>query len=309
MNKTAKMSKKKKLPHELLSEEQLREALGQAENYDFKNREDFLAFLGQFVGQTVEEIRSFSPQKTPKEEARELAEEAYWVSDAEAEKLIKKALSLDPDNVEAHLYLAGNTADFVKAISLYEKTIELAKKELGEEFFKQSEGHFWLIPETRPYMRAMSGMANWWLEKGKYRKAIDIYLEMIRLNPNDNQGVRYILSNLYLRVGDLGAFRKFSKHFEDGASVGWLFDNALYHFMLGGDTELSREKLKEADAENPYLIDFMTGRKQIPDDVGSSYVLGDESEAVHYLMLGYETWVETPGALAWIDDFRLGQGK
>ena len=42
-------------------------------------------------------------------------------------------------------------------------------------------------------MRARLGLAQCLWESGQRAQAVDHYAEMLRLNPNDNQGVRYLL--------------------------------------------------------------------------------------------------------------------
>ena len=60
--------------------------------------------------------------------------------------------------------------------------------------FKQYAGHFWGFLETRPYMRARAGLAGTLLKLGDIDGAVGHYRDMLKLNPNDNQGIRYVLA-------------------------------------------------------------------------------------------------------------------
>ena len=65
---------------------------------------------------------------------------------------------------------------------------ELAKKELGTE--SPDAYMWWGELETRPYMRAREGRARIYWEKGVIKKAK--FKALLHINPNDNQGVRFV---------------------------------------------------------------------------------------------------------------------
>jgi lipopolysaccharide biosynthesis regulator YciM len=64
------------------------------------------------------------------------------------------------------------------------------------------EGNFWMATETRPCMRASENVADLAWELGQHPRDIGIYSHRLRLNPNDNQAVRYKLISCYLEEGD-----------------------------------------------------------------------------------------------------------
>jgi hypothetical protein len=65
---------------------------------------------------------------------------------------------------------------------------------LGPRGFKEYAGHFWGFLETRPYMRARAGLAGTLLKLGDVDGALAHYRDMLKLNPNDDQGIRYVLA-------------------------------------------------------------------------------------------------------------------
>ena len=76
----------------------------------------------------------------------------------------------------------------------YARGVEAGELALGPQAFKEYAGHFWGFLETRPYMRARAGLAGALLKLGDVDGAIDHFRDMLRLNPNDNQGIRYLCS-------------------------------------------------------------------------------------------------------------------
>jgi tetratricopeptide (TPR) repeat protein len=73
---------------------------------------------------------------------------------------------------------------------------------LGPQGFKEYRGHFWGFHETRPYMRARAGLAATLAQLGDADGAIGHYREMLKLNRNDNQGIRYLLAAALMKQGD-----------------------------------------------------------------------------------------------------------
>jgi len=55
----------------------------------------------------------------------------------------------------------------------------------------------WGIIENRQYLRALENMASMYNTDNNIKEAEEIYKLILRLNPNDNQGIRYYLAGLY----------------------------------------------------------------------------------------------------------------
>jgi len=136
-----------------------------------------------------------------KDEAQQIAFDAMEAeTEAEARKLAKRALRLDPDCVDALVLMNDLDAPMRKArIEGLKKAVEAGERALSVKFIQKNKGHFWLLLETRPWMRALDRLANELKEAGLNLDAIGIYERMLELNPNDNQGVRDPLLGLYRR--------------------------------------------------------------------------------------------------------------
>ena len=293
-----KSDNKKKLDNEL---EKLYDHI---KGQNFENPEELQAFLQQMVGQKLGDI---VPKKrgrmSKKEESRELVYEAFESSLTKGKKLIKRALELDPDNADAYLYMADIEEDIHKALDYYKKGMAAGKKTIGEKDFKELKGHFWGFHETRPYMRAKAGYAECLYYAGKIDESIQEYAEMIELNPNDNQGVRYKYAALLVNAGRFKEYENLKKIFNDEGSALWLFTYAIYLFKKQGRTRKSDKALLDAHQANNHVVAFLTGEKEPPDMVPDYYSWGDENEAVVYLKEAVPVWIETPGALEWIHEF------
>jgi tetratricopeptide (TPR) repeat protein len=141
---------------------------------------------------------------TPLEQAQDVMYDAWETpSTRERVRLARKAIELSPDCADACVLLAEETARGPnEAADLYAKGVAAGERALGKHVFEQDAGHFWGIVETRPYMRARLGLAHALWAMGKPQEAVAHAWEMLRLNPGDNQGVRYVLLTWLLELGD-----------------------------------------------------------------------------------------------------------
>jgi len=261
------------------------------------------ALIQQFMG-PEQEIPRVERELTILEQAQEIMYDAWLERDGKKRiALARKALTLTQDCADAYVLLAEQTAtDPAEARRLYEKGVEAGERGLGQESFIEFEGDFWAIVQTRPYMRARFGLAQTLWELGERRDAIVHYRELLRLNPGDNQGVRYELLNALLTEGIDNESEKLLEEYEDEGTAAWAYARALLAFKEFGAGSKANRKLREALKTNPFVPIYLFGLEKPPKKLPGYMGMGDESEALHYLVGNGEVWTETPGAVEWFAD-------
>lgn len=239
---------------------------------------------------------------TPLEEAQEVMYEAWTtLSPPKRVKLAKKALSISADCADAYVLLAEESAKTLpEAIRLYEQGMAAGERAIGPEEFQEYEGHFWGVLETRPYMRAREGLASTLWAVGDSEAAISHFEDMLRLNPGDNQGIRYYLLSLYLETANDAALQELLKRYKNDYSAQWFYTLALVAFRKYGDGVRSGKKLRAALDYNPFVPPYLLGRKRLPKEQGPYISPGNEDEAIDYASDGLRFWHQTPGALDWL---------
>jgi tetratricopeptide (TPR) repeat protein len=199
--------------------------------------------------------------------------------------------------------LAEEEADTVaRELEYYQKGVAAGERALGEEFFAENEGHFWMMLETRPYMRARQGLANTLWNLDRNEEATQHFREMLQLNPGDNQGVRYSLLNLLVISNDDAAALKLIKQYEDDAMAEWAYTHALLTFRKTGPGRKANKLLRDAYGINAFVPHYLTGRKRLPVRPPSQMTWGGEDEAVNYVGGYLNNWRQTAGAIAWLQD-------
>ncbi|MEH6992691.1 hypothetical protein V7075_08240 [Neobacillus drentensis] len=260
--------------------------------------------------ETIDEINDFlnkkllnpTPKKAPssnKDRAQQMIYEAMEVQGAKRYKLAEEALNLDPNCIDAYVILAENASTPEEAMVLSKKGMEIGKKELGKDFFKENKGHFWMILETRPYMRAKANYAETLYELELGIVAIKEYEELLELNPNDNQGIRYKLFPVYLETGNLLEAEKLLRQYEEKTAHG-LYNKLLLELCKNGFSANAAKLLKEAKKANPHVIPFLTDKNSIPMFLPKGYRLGDESEAIIYADEHFQFWEKIEGLQKWL---------
>ena len=187
-----------------------------------------------------------------------------------------------------------------RALEYYQRGVEAGRRALGEDYFSEAAGHFWGLLETRPYMRALHGKASMLWQLRRHEEAGVIYREMLRLNPNDNQGVRYSLLQLLLELDRSDEARALIAEYEDEYSAAWLYTRALLVFQQEGDSPASTRALHKALKQNPHVPAYLSGKKRIPNRLPDTISPGAETEAIDYAVGHLNDWRRTPGAVDWI---------
>jgi tetratricopeptide (TPR) repeat protein len=239
----------------------------------------------------------------PLDEAQSLIYEAWNSEDVVKVELAHRALDLSPDCADAYIILAEEDADSVEtAMGLYRKAVEAAKRALDPSLFAASAGKFWSIMETRPYMRARLGLAETLWELGKKDEALQHLRDLLRLNPSDDQGVRYILVQCLLESGadeELGAL--LDRYAEDTSPV-ITFSRSLWLFRRNGPGPAADAALAEAMEANPHVASFLLKRKKLSKRVHTASRPGSEEEAEAYAGGAIGPWQRTLGALDWLSE-------
>jgi len=115
----------------------------------------------------------------------------------------------------------------------------------------------------------------------------------------DNQGIRYLLAEWLLAVGDDAALERLLRAYPDEGSATWAYTKALLTFRRHGSGAVATRALKAALRTNPHVPFYLFGLEEMPEELPGYVGMGDESEAVEYVMEAITTWIDTAGALDW----------
>lgn len=260
-------------------------------------------FIGRHLDDIDDEYEEMNATKSPQDIAQDMIYDAMDLPNGKARKaMIEAALKIYPHLADAWIILAEETATTQEEeLEYYKKAVEAGEADLGKQFFKENEGHFWGITESRPYMRAKIYLAQALWNLGSEDKAISHYKDCLRLNPNDNQGVRDILTAWLLIKNDLAGVEAIQKQYKENFSTQYGYSRALLLFKkLGPGSKRTSTQLDKAIECNQFVPQYLLGKTKMPKQIPGSYSMGSKEEAVIYTDYALRAWKETPGALSWL---------
>jgi len=276
--------------------ESLSQILGEM---DFKSDAELNAYLDS---QFKEGVFPDSLDIDPLDEAQSLIYEAWDTEGPERIKLAERALELSENCADAYLILAkeGSHRSEKKTLEYFEKAVDAGKRAVGSAMFKDAKGAFWGVMETRPFMRAKFELAKYLVELDQVEKAIQHFQEMLVLNPNDNQGVRYILLALLMEENKDQDAKKLLDQFHDDESTSFLYTRALILYRKEGKSKAAHKSIVLAFRENSYVVPYLRGKLKLPTTSPDFISPGGKEEAQEYAIDFISTWRSTEGALEWI---------
>lgn len=220
------------------------------EGKDFKSETEINDFMNEFM-----QAHNANVGKKKGSDAYDYLEMAQDTFDAkEAIRYAQKALKLDPYCLDAELIIAqAKSNDMEELKKNMEKVIRKGEEQLTQRNISKEEdaGSFYGLFETRPYMRVRKEYLGLLITQGRYRHAIFEAEELIRLNANDNLGVRYILMALYSYFEDeCKAKTLFDKYPEDSAFM--LLPLIALYYKMENDKKM-KSYIRKLKNKNPQL--------------------------------------------------------
>ncbi len=240
-----------------------------------------------------------------KEQSDDLLFEAYDEPvKTKAIKLAKRALEINPNNIDAENFITKYETNTIKRLKKYEETLNKEKNSLEKEnlFNEENIGIFWGLIETRPYMRTKHCYMLTLMELGRYTEAIKQGEELLELCESDNLGIRYLIIGLYTVLEKFGKAKEIYNKYLDNSTF-MLFPLSIMYYKEGNYRKC-KKVLKQLRENNEYLLNYLTGRKKFTKakvediEINGTYSWGSEAEAYlvvkdnKYLLETVPTFIE-----------------
>lgn len=282
-----------------------------SEHIVLKNEADAEKYLNQFMENYNQDLLEtpFDGERAPNtsDDYLQLAMEADTPEDALV--YAKRALTADKGNLDAEIMIAELTSKDDDALQKkYQSILKKGKKQLTEAGFWNEEyfGDFWMILETRPYMRVRYGYIEHLISQGKLRKAIAECEDMLKLCETDNMGIRYKLIHLYAFYEDELSAMRLYKRYDGFQDTMLLLPLILLYHRLDHYVQ-ARKYLKLLCSANPETENFFLQLKE--DDIEEmfadvieegAYQYNSAEEFVMAIMENMYFYTLTGSGLAWI---------
>jgi tetratricopeptide (TPR) repeat protein len=131
------------------------------------------------------------------EQAQLLCYKAYEAETEELRvQLTNEAAAIHLDNADVHLLLAEQSTNKVEQENHYLKAI-IASLKVAELSIEQA----WQNVLNRPYLRALFSYGAWLMTEKRHKEAVEHFHHILEVNPDDHQGVRWLLAAAYVDLG------------------------------------------------------------------------------------------------------------
>ncbi len=295
------MSEKSQLPDSpFVLERLMRDTRRSYEEEDFTSEEEFREKMHDYIEKGVLDNRLEGLKEHPQELAQELAFQAFECAKQElADELTQKALSIDAECVDALTIRAfldsENASQLIDAI---EHAATCGETRLGEDFFAEFMGDFWPMVEARPYLRSIKQLAEVLWNVGRRFDAVEHYVNLLDLDPEDHMGNSVLLLGCYLAMGEVQRSWDLLEEYDDESAVfqwGWVLVS-----LMADDASAAEDALQGAMDVNPHVAPLLLGMGEFVDENPAMLTIGSPQEAQVTVQIIGDAWGHNPMAQMWL---------
>ena len=241
------------------------------------------------------------------DEALDLLDEAIdWMHiDVRIAKLrFKRLINEYPEFLDVYHHLAltwYRQGKKKKAAELWKHGIEFALRLFPANFSIKKDQLIWGLIKNRPFLRLYHSYGISLMEQGEPEKALDVFENLLSLNPNDNQGARALVVECCFDLKRPERVLKICNQYRPDILPEIIFGRVLALFQLGKIKEASKS-LKLAHKNLPLITQELakTMHKKPIDYNEQRITLGSQNQAYCYWKEHGKRWVTTPGAIEFV---------
>ena len=157
----------------------------------------------------------------------------------------------------------------------------------------------WGHLENRPFLRAAQGAALCHLGLGEREEAISVMERILLWNPDDNQGIRYLIGSEYMRTGQEGRAETFFETEAPGYPPYW-YEKALL-FLCQDRHVAAATSLRRGFVENGYIAEILCGNPDPrPIGIWHGWTFAEPELAKEYAESYGGLWHETAHATSFL---------
>lgn len=225
--------------------------------------------------------------------------EAGIVTPARYLKTLKALVERYPDFIDGHTHLGYALMEEGKpklALEACLRGLEAGESAIPTGYSGPIE---WGFLENRPFLRAAHGVVLSRLRLGQRSEALQLMEKVLTWNPNDNQGIRYLIGSEYLRAGETkkaeSVFTNEAAHYPP-----YYYEHALLH-LKADDPVSAATKLRHGFVANGYIAEMLSGNPEPAAlAIWHSSNFAEPEAAREYLDHCEDLWRQTPGAVAFM---------
>ena len=221
--------------------------------------------------------------------------------DEVAEKMLCAVVAECPHHIDALHHLSLIYREQGRETEAYiccQAAVGIGLHALPQKFSWKTARMEWLWLENRPFLRAYHSLGVWNLGNARYDEAIGIFRRLLSVNPNDNQGVRYLLPHCWFEKNEPSKIVTHCRKYRKDIAPEILYSEALALARLGRSEE-ALKALENCVAELPLVgRELLKKRHPRPKSKIEGYIShGGADQAYYYWKAFGKYWSESESAL------------
>ena len=221
--------------------------------------------------------------------------------DEVAEKMLRAVVAECPHHIDALHHLSLIYREQGRETEAYiccQAAVGIGLHALPQKFSWKTARMEWLWLENRPFLRAYHSLGVWNLGNARYDEAIGIFRRLLSVNPNDNQGVRYLLPHCWFEKNEPSKIVTHCRKYRKDIAPEILYSEALALARLGRSEE-ALKALENCVAELPLVgRELLKKRHPRPKSKIEGYIShGGADQAYYYWKAFGKYWSESESAL------------
>lgn len=219
-------------------------------------------------------------------------------------KLAKDALMISEKCSEAYIILSyDNSINNDKKKEYALKAIEFSENIIGKDNISKYKKEFLKEDFTRTYYSSKYRLGNLLWENGEGNEAIDVFLELINIYPEDSTLIRLTLMSWMIIEKRFEELENLFENYKEDFLAGTKYSKALY-YLIKGEEDKALRNLRIAKSNNPYIIEHLLKIKKVNMKEIQFNSLGSEGEAINYLRFGEQAWNSFENSKKWLKEVK-----
>jgi tetratricopeptide (TPR) repeat protein len=250
------------------------------------------------------------------EEVDDRLEEGIDSIDADpehAESIFLELVRDYPEHIDAHHHLAltlekmGQTEE---AFQIRQQGVTMALQFFPAHFSMEQDRLEWGWVLNRPFLRLYHSFGLQLMNRGKTEEALEVFENILVLNPNDNQGARALVVGCHFALGEPSGVLSVCRQYPEDGIEDLLYGKALALFQFGKVKQAVMKALNLAIKFYPLVrAELLKTRHKKPKGADELHItLGGADQAHLYWKRAGRFWRRTLGAIDFLRN-RLPGGK
>ncbi len=223
-----------------------------------------------------------------------------------AEQGYRRLIKEYPEFIDAYHHLAvllHSTDRASEAADFWTEAVNMGINCTPASFLPSQDLIEWAFLDNRPFLRAYHSLGMVFLHDGAAEDALDIFTNILSLNPGDNQGIRSLAVICNFLLNRPWAVLEITQRYEDDMMPDVVYGQVLALMQMGLKSD-AHAALSEAAKHLPLIAQELVKKHHSQPEMHSGYIIvGGPDEAYSYWMENAEFWHDTPGAIDFLREY------